>query len=199
MLDQIFKALNSPSPATYIAVFLLGIFVSFGSCTILEIPIIMGYINGLGSQNRRQIVTTVLLFILGMLTSYFLIGLAIGYAVVNLTAFSKISFAVYILVGAMSIIFGLYLLGFLRLPLPHIHLDAIASNEKTRKLGAFTLGFLFIFFEAPTCPSCAPALFVIASYMISKGTVLIGISLLMTYVLGQSIPVFFAATIAGFA
>ncbi|MCX7832532.1 MAG: hypothetical protein N2440_06510, partial [Actinobacteria bacterium] len=46
---------------------------------------------------------------------------------------------------------------------------------------------------------CAPALFVIASYMISKGTVLIGISLLMTYVLGQSIPVFFAATIAGFA
>lgn len=199
MLEQIFNALNSPSPTTYVAVFLLGVFVSFGSCTILEIPIIMGYINGIGPTSKRQIFFTILLFILGMLTSYFLIGLVIGYAAVNLSTFSKISFAVYIFVGTISIVLGLYLLGFLRLPLPHLHLDVLAMNEKIRRFGAFTLGFLFIFFEAPTCPSCAPAIFVIASYMINKGTLSIGISLLMTYVFGQSIPVFLAATIAGFA
>lgn len=199
MLNQIFEALSSPSPATYIAVFLLGIFVSFGSCTILEMPIIMSYINGIKVESKKQIVTTVLLFILGMLTSYFIIGIIIGYAVVNLAAFSKISVLVYVLVGTASLLFGLYLLEFIRIPLPHFHLENLLTGSKTKNLGAFFLGFLFIFFEAPTCPSCAPALFVIASYMLSRGTVLLGVSLLMVYVLGQAVPVFFAATIAGFA
>lgn len=199
MLNQIFEALNSPSPTTYIAVFILGVLVSFGSCTILEMPIIMSYINGVKTENKRQVVATVLLFILGMLASYFLIGIIIGYAAVNLGSLSKISIFVYLLVGSLSIIFGLYLLGFLRLPLPHIHIDSLLINRRLRNLGAFFLGFLFIFFEAPTCPSCAPALFVIASYMLSRGTVLIGVSLLMVYVLGQAVPLFFAATIAGFA
>jgi cytochrome c-type biogenesis protein len=199
MLNQIFDALNSPTPTTYIAVFILGILVSFGSCTILEMPIIIGYLNGLKMESRRQVVTTILLFILGMLASYFLIGLIIGYAVVNLSSLSKISFFVYVFVGTMSILFGLYLLEFIRLPLPHVHLDSILINSRLRNLGAFFLGFLFIFFEAPTCPSCAPALLVIASYMLSRGTVFIGISLLMVYVLGQAVPLFFAATIAGFA
>jgi len=199
MLNQIFDALNSPSPTTYIAVFILGILVSFGSCTILEMPIIISYINGVKTENRRQVVATVLLFILGMLASYFLIGIIISYAAVNLSLLSKISVFVYILVGSLSITFGLYLLGFLHLPLPHIHMDSLLLNKHMRNLGAFFLGFLFIFFEAPTCPSCAPALFVIASYMLGQGTVLIGVSLLMVYVLGQAVPLFFAATIAGFA
>lgn len=199
MLNQIFDALSSPSPTTYIAVFILGIIVSFGSCTILEMPIIMGYISGTKIENRKQLVKTVLLFILGMLTSYFIIGLIIGYAVVNLAVFSKISFYVYIGVGLLSILFGAYLLEFIRLPLPHIHLDSLIVNNKARNWGAYALGFFFIFLEAPTCPSCAPALFVIASYMLNKGTALIGISLLMVYVLGQAVPLFFAATFAGFA
>lgn len=199
MINYIYNALNSPSPATYLAIFILGIIVSFGSCTILEMPIIISYINGLKTESRKQIVSTVLLFILGMLTSYFLIGLIIGYAVVNLAAFSVISTFVYIVVGVFAIIFGLFLLEFIRIPLPHIHLENVLSTPFTRNFGAFLLGFFFIFFEAPTCPSCAPALFVIASYMLTKGTILIGISLLMVYVLGQSVPLFFAATIAGFA
>lgn len=199
MLNQIFEALNTPSPATYFAVFALGIILSFGSCTILEVPIIMSYIGGMKSKGRKQIVLTVILFILGMLSSYFLISLLLGYALVNLGSFSKISEIVYIAVGTFCLVFGLYLLELIPLRLPHVHLAHLATNPKTRNLGAYFLGFVFIFFEAPTCPSCAPALFVIASYMLSKGTVFIGVSLLMTYVLGQAVPLFFAATVAGFA
>lgn len=199
MINYIYEALNTPSLATYIAIFLLGILVSFGSCTILEMPLIMSYINGMKATSRRQIVKTVLLFIAGMLTSYFLIGLIIGYAVVNLSVFSDISKYVYYIVGFFAAIFGLYLLGFFKLPIPHIHFENIFTTPSAKNFGAFILGFFFIFLEAPTCPSCAPALFVIASYMLSKGTVLIGLSLLMVYVIGQAVPLFFAATIAGFA
>jgi cytochrome c-type biogenesis protein len=151
------------------------------------------------ATSRRQIVKTVLLFIAGMLTSYFLIGLVIGYAVVNLSVFSDISRYVYLTVGFFAAIFGLYLLGFINLPIPHIHFENIFTTPSAKNLGAFILGFLFIFLEAPTCPSCAPALFVIAGYMLNKGTVLIGVSLLMVYVTGQAVPLFFAATMAGFA
>ncbi len=199
MLNELFNALNEPNIKTYIAVFILGVIVSFGSCTILEMPLIMSYLNSMNLGSKKQIIFTVLLFILGMLSSYFLIALIVGYALVNLAAFSKISEAIYIIVGSASIIFGLFLLEFIKIPLPHIHFEDIFRTNRLRKLGAFLLGFVFIFFEAPTCPSCAPALFVISGYMLSKGTIAIGVSLLMVYVLGQSVPLFFAATISGFA
>lgn len=199
MLNDLINALQTPSPAAFLAVFVLGIFVSFGSCTILELPILLGYLGGVRESGRLRLFGLIMLFVLGMLLSYLLIGLIIGYAVINLASFASISTYVYIFVALISFVFGLYLLGFIRLQIPWFDRSLLFKNRKTESFGALILGFLFVFFEAPTCPSCAPALILIASYMLTKGTVLTGVFLLMTYVTGQAIPLIVAGTFAGVA
>lgn len=199
MLNELVNALQTPSPVAYLAVFVLGIFVSFGSCTILELPILLGYLGGVKESSRARLFGLIMLFVSGMLLSYLLIGLIIGYAVVNLASFAGISTYVYVAVAVISFVFGLYLLGFIRISIPWFDQSLLFKSRKTESLGALLLGFLFVFFEAPTCPSCAPALLLIASYMLTKGTVLVGVSLLMTYVAGQAVPLIVAGTFAGFA
>lgn len=197
MIQELMQALDKPSPLAFVAVFVLGIIVSLGSCTILELPILLGYLGGLQENRRARLFKIVILFTAGMLFSYFIISLAIGLAVVKLNSFFGISYFLYLSIAAFSLLFGFYLLGFLPIKLPAFDLKRITKNPGGQSLGAFLLGLTFIFFEAPTCPSCAPALILIAGFMVTKGTILLGVSLLMTYVAGQAVPLVIAGTFAG--
>ncbi len=198
MIQELVQAIDKPSPLAFLAVFILGIVVSLGTCTILELPILLGYLGGLQENRRARLFKIVMLFTAGMLFSYFIISLTIGLAVVKINSFLGISYFFYLSIAAFSLLFGFYLLGFLPVKLPAFDLNRIAKNHRGQSLGAFLLGLTFIFFEAPTCPACAPALILIAGFMVTKGTIFLGVSLLMTYVVGQSVPLVIAGTFAGF-
>ncbi|MDP3013909.1 MAG: cytochrome c biogenesis protein CcdA, partial [Candidatus Subteraquimicrobiales bacterium] len=189
--------LATPSFFSYLAVFILGIFVSLGSCAIMELPLLMGYIGGVETHSRKRIFILTVCFILGMLTTYFAIGLIIGLASLSLGQFARGSSMLFYVIAFVSFVFGLYLLGFLHLSFPRTKFLSRVKKGKGDFLGAYLIGLIFIFFEAPTCPSCAPALILISSYMVTKGTILAGVTLLMTYVLGQSVPVLIAGSAVG--
>ncbi|MDI6689556.1 MAG: cytochrome c biogenesis protein CcdA [Actinomycetota bacterium] len=191
--NLVVEAIKTPSLLAFGAVFIAGIIVSLGSCAIMELPILIGYIGGMGYSSRRRIFAITLLFVLGMLTTYLIIGIVIGMASMTLSKIATLSTILYLAMGTVSLILGLYMLGFIHPPIPNLSLQK--PSRKLGLLGAYLLGLGFIFFEAPTCPACAPALMLISSYMVTAGKILWGLFLLLTYALGQSVPILIAGTL----
>jgi cytochrome c-type biogenesis protein len=133
-----------------------------------------------------------------MLVTYLLIGVFIGLVATALTRLIVWSKILYVGLGLVSILLGLVLLGLFRLPLPNKTSFEKFSKKRTDLLGAFFLGFGFVFLEAPTCPACAPALMMISAYMVTQHQILYGLVLLLTYVAGQSVPILLIGFFAGF-
>lgn len=78
------NALATPSVFAYLAVFVLGIFVSLGSCAIMELPLLMGYIGGVGSYmvTKGTIlagVTLLLTYVFGQSIPILIAGAAVGW------------------------------------------------------------------------------------------------------------------------
>lgn len=132
--------------------------MSLGSCVIMELPLLMGFLGDVQTRSKRRLSLLTLLFVGGMLTTYLAIGLVIGLASLSLTKFASFSRVVYYGLGALSLLFGLYLLGFIHPPKvgsQFLQRDALGRKDYLR---AYLLGLAFIFFEAQTCPCYAPAL-----------------------------------------
>ena len=89
---------------------------------------------------------------------------------------------------------GLHLLDGLRLSLPDV---AARQRERIRKQGA--LGALLLGLVSGLAASgCAtPALAAILTLVMSKGAVVYGASLLLTYGLGRGVPIIILGTFAG--
>ena len=198
MQEVILEAIQNPSLFTYIAVFAAGILVSLGSCAVLEIPILIGYLGGVKTKSRPRLLIITSLFVLGMLFTYLFIGIFIGLVATAFTRLIVWSKVLYVGLGLASIIIGLVLLGLLRLSLPDVNALSSFSKGKGDLLGAFFLGFGFVFLEAPTCPACAPALMMISVYMVTQQKIVFGLLLLLSYVLGQSVPILLVGVFAGY-
>lgn len=198
MQETITEAIRNPSFFTYIAVFLAGMLISLGSCAVLEVPILIGYLGGVKTKSRSRLFAITALFVLGMLVTYFLIGIFIGLVATALTRLIIWSKVLYIILGLVSIIIGLVLLGLFKLPIPEVSTLSNFKGGKGDLIGAFFLGFGFVFLEAPTCPACAPALVVISAYMVTQQKILYGLALLLVYVFGQSIPILLIGLFTGY-
>ncbi|HDP70388.1 MAG TPA: cytochrome c biogenesis protein CcdA [Actinobacteria bacterium] len=196
MQNYLLDFLQNISWFTYIAVFLSGAILSLGSCTIVRLPIIIGYVGGTTSSPKRAFIAT-LVFVLGLIATYSLLGVllgSIGSLLPNLLAWSTY---LYLAVGIAAIFIGLHLLGFIHLKFPF----KVSEKKFTRRsdlLGAFILGASFTFFEAPTCPCCGPALLLISGYTVAQGKTFFGLTLFITYALGQSLPLLILGGFTGF-
>ena len=188
--------LQNTSWFTYVAVFLSGAILSLGSCTIVRLPIIIGYVGGTTSSPKKAFAAT-LVFVLGLIVTYSLIGVllgSIGSFLVNLLTWSTY---LYLAVGVFAILIGLHLLEFIHFKSPF----QIGERRITRRsdlLGAFILGVGFTFFEAPACPCCGPVMLLIAGYTVAQGKMLFGLTLFLTYALGQSLPLLVLGGFTGF-
>lgn len=189
MQDSVLQAIQAPSPLTYLLVFVTGLITSLGACAVLEAPILIGYLTGVSTKARKRLFVITLFFVLGMLTTYVLIGIFIGLigtAVKQLTFWSTV---LYLVMGVVSLTLGLIMLGFFRLPFSTTKTLSKIGGSRGDLWGAFILGLFFIFLEAPTCPACAPALMLISTYMVTQQKVVLGVALLLTYVTGQAVPI----------
>ncbi len=194
--NSLINVLQNISWFTYVVVFLGGAILSLGSCTIVRLPVIIGYIGGTASSSKRAFIATVL-FVMGLITTYSLLGVflgSIGSLLPNLLIWST---CLYLAIGVAAIIIGLYLLGFVHFKLP-FQIKEKGLVKRSDLLGAFILGATFTFFEAPTCPCCGPVMLLIAGYTVAKGKMLFGLTLFMTYALGQSIPILILGSFTGF-
>ena len=196
--NLIISTVKAGSCLTFLLVFLIAFFSSFSSCTLVRIPIVLGYIGGI-SSSRRNSFFILLGFVLGLIITYTSLGIIFGLGIKFLCSSVKLTTYFYSICGVVLLIVGLGLLGFI--PFLNLsHLSCKIKQGKNKKINFFTalfLGIVFAFFEAPVCPCCGPALLIIASLVLIKGNFFYALSIFFTYALGQSFPIFLIGLFGG--
>ena len=184
--------LESFSLAAYPLVFLGGIVTSIGPCNAAMIPLIIGYVGGLGISRGRSLA----------LSAVFAIGLAVTFVLLGLVAsgigalFGWVGKLWYYLVAAVCIVIGLQLMGLIQVPLPTLFARERERIQRRGLVGALLLGLV----SGLVSSQCAtPVLVAILTYVMSRGAVVYGATLLFAYALGRGVPIVLAGTFAGLA
>lgn len=189
--NLIIQTLKEGSLFAFLFVFLGAALLSFSSCTLIRIPIVLGYIGGISSSKKTSF-NILLGFVMGLVITYTSLGILLGLGAHFLYTSVRLTTYFYFACGLLLLVIGLALLGFL----PFLNLSRIRCKIKQKefkKVNFFTaliLGIIFAFFEAPVCPCCGPMLLVIASLVFVKGKISYAILIFFIYALGQSLPIF---------
>jgi cytochrome c-type biogenesis protein len=191
MLEEFVRHLNqwiADAPAyAFLGMALWGVCsVIFSPCHLASIPLIVGYVGGYGGKGgTRRAFLYSLLFALGLFVMIALVGVvtaALGRMLGDVGGYAGI------IVGAVLILTGLYLLELLPFEPP-----SAGVHEGTRRggLGAFLLGLTYGFAVGPcTFAFLAPALAVAAG----RGDVLYGSALVAAFGVGHALPIVIAGS-----
>lgn len=119
-----------------LAAFIWGILsIVLSPCHISSIPLVVGYVNRNGLQSRGSALLTSLYFSGGVLVSLLVIGLATSLMGVMLGDLGQTGM---ILIGAVFVLTGLWLLGLVRPPS-----CTIPQSGNASALGGILMGFVF--------------------------------------------------------
>lgn len=179
----------------------LGGLVSFLSPCVL--PLVPGYLafvsgtsvidaNGRPNATLSHVSIRAAAFVLGFATIFILLGASatqIGkFLIIHGALFGKIA-------GAVIVIFGLHLLGVLRIPLLNRE-KRVQTNVPARSIaGAYGIGMAFGF---GWTPCIGPILAAVLTLAAVQETVWQGVGLLAVYSLGLGIPFIVAALASGY-
>lgn len=185
---------SSPSLSPLLVVTALAAgMVSFASpCVLPLVPAYLGFITGRTAEElhsahgraRARIFTQGLAFVLGLALIFGLLGASasvLGHTLLqNLQLLSKVG-------GVLVVIFGLQMLGVLRIPWLYRTARAaeIKPNVHASHAGAFLMGLAF---GAGWTPCIGPFLAGLLGLASQQETVGEGVALLMVYALGLGVP-----------
>jgi cytochrome c biogenesis protein CcdA len=184
-----FQKLVADSP--FLAIFLIfwaGALASLSSCTIVRVPVALGFIAGAAESKKKALLVTVL-FVSGLIVTYTVFGLFLG--VVGRLAYTIIQCNKYIfyLIGFLLFVSGLFISGLVKIRhLPHI-LQFRENFSHITLIGVFVFGTLFALLEMPTCPTCGGILLMLASLVVTHDLGHYSILIFVSFALGQSFPV----------
>ncbi|HLU24698.1 MAG TPA: cytochrome c biogenesis protein CcdA [Longimicrobiales bacterium] len=180
--------------------FTAGLLSFLSPCVLPLIPSYASFITGLGldeltardgdrAQARKAVLTHGILFILG----FTLVFIALGASATFLgSLFAYYRTWVERLGGALLVVFGLYLLGVLRLPGANRDWRIHLANKPVGYLGSLVVG---ITFGAGWTPCIGPVLGGILTLAGTRESIGEGVALLGMYSAGLAIP-FLGATLA---
>jgi len=177
--------------------FLAGLASFLSPCVLPIVPSYVSYVTGLtldelrdgGGAARRQAAIHSGLFILGF--SLLFIGLGASATALGQTL-SRLLPLFQQVGGVVVIVFGLYMVGLLKIPALMRERRLGGSFEPVGKVGSVLAG---VAFGAGWTPCVGPILASILLYAGLQGTMLRGMLLLSAYSLGLAVP-FFAAAVA---
>ena len=178
---------ETPLLAVFV-VFWAGALASLSSCTIVRVPIALGYIAGAAESKKKALFVT-FLFVSGLVVAYTVFGIFLG--VVGRLAFTIIQFNKYIfyVLGFSLFITGMLIAGLFKIrPIPRM-LQFRENFNHVTFLGAFTFGTFFALVEMPTCPTCGGLLLMLASLVVTHNLAPYSILIFVSFALGQSFPV----------
>lgn len=196
MQEFVLATIRDVSWSTFFIVFWGGAVLSLASCTVIRLPVIVGYVGG-ASVSRKKAFLITLSFASGLILSYTCLGVLFGLAGGIMASMIRCSRYVYYALGAMALFAGVQMAGLTNWRFFNKDFSLKSGNKKTGIMGAFLFGLIFAVFEAPICPCCGPVLFLIAGLTLSKGKILFGVLIFLTYALGQSLPILLIGSLTG--
>ena len=180
------------SDISAIAVFLQGLFSFFSPCVLPLLPVYFGYLSGGTAErntdgslrfDRGKVLLNTLLFVLGISTAFFLLGLGASAAGSALIKQQKLITRIG---GILMILFGLYqsrLLGEWGFLARERRLPFRIETMTASPVMAFVFGFVFSFAWTPCVGPMLSSVLILAAAEPEKGMVMI-----LFYTLGFVIP-----------
>ena len=183
--------IQAASFLAYALVFMGGLLTSLGPCNVATIPLIVGYVGGSREMTRRRSFTLSLAFALGLAITFMLLGVTAALIGGLIGASTRWW---YYLVASICFLIGLNMLGALPFNLPSWFGGLREKISWKGISGALALGLV----SGLVASQCAtPVLAAILTYVMAKGALAYGATLLFVYALGRGVPVVLAGTFAG--
>lgn len=168
---------------------LAGILTSFTPCSLSSIPLVIGYVGGMGQKDTKRAFRLSLTFAAGAAVTFTALGVIASIAG-RLMGTSASWW--YIILGVLMVLMALQTWGIFEI-IPSSYL--ISKNTKKGFAGAFIAGILGGVFSSP-CST--PVLIALLAIVAGKGSIVWGILLLMLYSIGHGILAIIAGTSIGF-
>ena len=167
---------------------LAGFLTSFTPCCLANIPIIIGYVGGIGENNPKRGFFMSLVFAIGATVTFMILGLIAGTAG-NL--FNHESVLYHVIIGILMVLMALQVWGVINI------IPGVVFEEEGRKgyLGAFFAGIIGGIFASP-CST--PVLIVILTFILRQNNILAGLLLMLMYSLGHNILIVISGTSVSF-
>lgn len=170
--------------------FIAGIISFISPCVLPLIPGYFSYISGISleeienadSKMQLFILYRAILFCLGFIVVFTVMGVAASYLGVTIAVYRNILEKV---AGFVIIIMGLFVSGALNLPFMNKVANVSFKRSPTGSVGAFLLGMAF---AIAWTPCVGPVLSAILLYASTSETVFKGGVLLLVYSLGLAVP-----------
>lgn len=163
-----------------------GLIASVSPCILAVLPINLSYIGTRNITSRKDAFIKAGLFVLGNVIILSLFGLVSSFAGAVMVEYRG---HINVVVGAIILVMGLGLLGFIKIPLPEINVDG--SN-----FGPFGVGLTYALVSSP-CAS--PVLFAVLAAAGASGSQPLAVMTMVSYALGYTIIIFLASLLTGFA
>lgn len=188
----------SESPGTALfAVFWAGAAASLTSCTVIRLPVLLGYVAGSGDSKKRSLILTSL-FTLGLIVSTVLIGVTVALAGGLTHGLLHINKFIFWGLGVVLLLAGANVLGLLSPRLVPQKWRHIGDRlNRAGPVGTFLFGAFFGMLVMPACPCCGAGLIVLAGIVAAKNLALYGMALFASFALGQGLPVFAVGVLTG--
>jgi cytochrome c-type biogenesis protein len=167
--------------------FTAGLLSFLSPCVLPLVPSYLAYVGGSGAEKRALLIRNALLFVLG----FSLIFIALGASASALGSLLRANRQILTMGGGVLVIlFGLVLLGVIRLPVLMRDTRVQAKHDASTPIGAVLLGMAF---AAGWTPCIGPVLGGILTLAGASGTLLEGVTMLAVYSLGLAVPFLLAA------
>lgn len=165
-----------------------GMLTSITPCSLSSIPLVVGYVGGIGRDTRKAFRLSVT-FAAGSAVTFTALGVVASLAG---SLIGTSSSWWYIVLGVLMVLMAFQTWGIFEI-IPSSYL--ISKSTKKGYIGAFIAGILGGVFSSP-CST--PVLIALLAIVAGKGSLLWGILLLLLYSLGHGILAVIAGTSIGF-
>ncbi|MCI6320182.1 MAG: sulfite exporter TauE/SafE family protein [Clostridiales bacterium] len=188
-LNQIAEIIGSNLWLAPLLALIAGVLTSVTPCALSSIPLIIGYVGGVGEKNTKKAFAYSAVFSVGTAVTFVALGIIATSAGKLMGTSSPVW---YMVLGVLMVLMALQTWEIFNF-IPSVNL--ISKSKKKGFAGAFLAGILGGVFSSP-CST--PVLIALLAIVAGEGNLLWGILLMLLYSIGHSALVMVAGTSVGF-